>query len=295
VGTRVLRDVTGLPMGIWLLATSGMMQSMANNLLCADRVIKALPTAVREVLQVAVYDTVGSTNDVLHGKKGQVDLHGAVVIANQQTDGRGRRGRRWCSPAGANLYCSMGWRFNGSLEKLTGLSLAVGAMVAEQIKTHLGVDLQLKWPNDLYYNEQKLGGILVEVLGDDAGGQSVVIGLGLNVNMPEEEGASIERPWTDLRSAVGAEVDRHALAGTVLAGVADGLAQFAESGFAHWHAVWCRRDYLSGRSIVIDGTPPIAGIACGVDASGALLVESEAGQLAIAGGEANLLEIGAAS
>jgi BirA family biotin operon repressor/biotin-[acetyl-CoA-carboxylase] ligase len=272
-----------------------MMQSMANNLLCADRVIKALPTAVREVLQVAVYDTVGSTNDVLHGKKGQVDLHGAVVIANQQTDGRGRRGRRWCSPAGANLYCSMGWRFNGSLEKLTGLSLAVGAMVAEQIKTHLGVDLQLKWPNDLYYNEQKLGGILVEVLGDDAGGQSVVIGLGLNVNMPEEEGASIERPWTDLRSAVGAEVDRHALAGAVVAGVADGLAQFAESGFAHWHAVWCRRDYLSGRSIVIDGTPPIAGIACGVDASGALLVESEAGQLAIAGGEASLLEIGAAS
>ena len=119
------------------------MQGMDNNLLCADRVIKALPTAVREVLQVAVYDTVGSTNDVLHGKKGQVDLHGAVVIANQQTDGRGRRGRRWCSPAGANLYCSMGWRFNGSLEKLTGLSLAVGAMVAEQIKTHLGVDLQL--------------------------------------------------------------------------------------------------------------------------------------------------------
>ena len=285
----------GYRWGIWLLATSGMMQGMDNNLLCADRVIKALPTAVREVLQVAVYDTVGSTNDVLHEKKGQVDLHGAVVLANQQTHGRGRRGRRWCSPAGANLYCSMGWRFNGSLEKLTGLSLAVGAMVAEQIKTHLGVDLQLKWPNDLYYNEQKLGGILVEVLGDDAGGQSVVIGLGLNVNMPEEEGASIERPWTDLRSAVGAEVDRHALAGTVLAGVADGLAQFAESGFAHWHAVWCRRDYLSGRSIVIDGTPPIAGIACGVDASGALLVESEAGQLAIAGGEANLLEIGAAS
>ena len=272
-----------------------MMPCMDNNLLCAERVIKALPTAVREVLQVAVYDKVGSTNDVLREKQGQAALHGAVVIADQQTQGRGRRGRRWCSPAGANLYCSMGWRFNGSLEMLTGLSLAVGAMVAEQIKTHLGVDLQLKWPNDLYYNEQKLGGILVEALGDVSGGQSVVIGLGLNVNMPKEAGASIERPWTDLGSAVGAEVDRHALAGAVVAGVADGLAQFAESGFAHWHAVWCRRDYLSGRSVVIDGTPPIAGIACGVDDSGALLVESAAGQLAIAGGEASLLEIGPAS
>ena len=282
-------------LGVWLLATSGMMQDMDSNLLCADRVIKALPTAVRGVLQVAVYDSVGSTNDVLREKKGQVALHGAVVIADQQTQGRGRRGRRWCSPAGANLYCSVGWRFNTSLEKLTGLSLAVGAMVAEQIKTHLGVDLQLKWPNDLYYNEQKLGGILVEVLGDDAGGHSVVIGLGLNVNMPEEEGASIERPWIDLRSAVGAEVERHALAGAVVAGIADGLAQFAESGFAHWHAVWHRRDYLSGRSVVIDGSPPTAGIACGVNDCGALLIESAAGKVAIAGGEASLLEIGPAS
>jgi BirA family biotin operon repressor/biotin-[acetyl-CoA-carboxylase] ligase len=90
-------------------------------------------------------------------------------------------------------------------------------------------------------------------------------------------------------------VDRHALAGAVVAGIADGLAQFAESGFAHWHAAWCRRDYLSGRSIVINGTPPIAGIACGVDDSGSLLVESAAGQLAIAGGEASVLEIGPAS
>jgi BirA family biotin operon repressor/biotin-[acetyl-CoA-carboxylase] ligase len=189
----------------------------------------------------------------------------------------------------------MGWRFSGSLEVLTGLSLAVGAMVAEQIKTHLGVDLQLKWPNDLYHNERKLGGILVEVLGDEAGGQSVVIGFGLNVNMPEEEGASIERPWTDLGSAVGAEVDRHALAGAVVAGIAQGLAQFAESGFAHWHAVWRHRDYLFGRSIVLDGTPPISGIACGVNDCGALLVESAAGRVAIAGGEASLLEIGPAS
>ena len=272
-----------------------MMQLMNSNLLSADRVIKALPAEARKVLQVTVYDTVGSTNDVLREKKGQVALHGAAVIADQQTQGRGRRGRRWCSPAGANLYCSIGWRFAGSLEMLTGLSLAVGAMVAEQITTHFGADLQLKWPNDLYYNEQKLGGILVEVLGDVAGMQSVVIGIGLNVNMPEEQGASIERPWTDLRSVVGAEVDRYALAGAVLAGVADGLARFAKTGFAHWQEVWHRRDYLSGRSVVIDGSPPIAGIACGVDDCGALLVESTTGQLAIAGGEATLLEIGAAS
>ena len=102
---------------------------MNGNLLSADRVIKALPAEARKVLQVTVYDTVGSTNDVLREQKGQVGLHGAAVIADQQTAGRGRRGRRWCSPAGANLYCSIGWRFAGSPEMLTGLSLAVGAMV----------------------------------------------------------------------------------------------------------------------------------------------------------------------
>jgi BirA family biotin operon repressor/biotin-[acetyl-CoA-carboxylase] ligase len=218
-----------------------------------------------------------------------------LVVANLQTDGRGRRGRRWLSPKGQGLYMSLLHPFTCDVGALQALSLVSALSVHESLTGKNVPSLQLKWPNDLYHNEQKLGGILVEVMGDEAGGQSVVIGLGLNVNMPEEAGASIERPWTDLKSAVGAEVDRHALAGAVVAGVADGLAQFSESGFAHWHAAWCRRDYLSGRSIVIDGTPPIAGIACGVDDSGALLVESAAGQLAIAGGEASVLEIGPAS
>src|SRR5690606_4226150 len=122
----------------------------------------------------------------------------AVLLAERQTAGRGRRGRHWASPLAANLYLSASRRYGGGLARLGGLSLAAGTAVAEALRALGASGVQLKWPNDLVIGGRKLGGLLVEGSGEPAGAARAVVGLGLNVRMPETEGGRIDQPWTDL-------------------------------------------------------------------------------------------------
>jgi len=245
------------------------------------------------IWQLVVKSVVTSTNDIVRDYDAKGEGHGVAVMAEEQTRGRGRRGRIWHSPAGANLYCSSGWHFSGPVEALSGLSLSVGAMVAEAVMEVCGADLQLKWPNDLYAGDQKVGGVLIEMLGARDNAQSAVIGIGLNVSMSADDGALIDRPWTDLATASGQNIDRNELASAVLNQLAEGLVQIDQQGCVPWLNLWRQRDYLKGRSIVIDGSPPVAGIAAGVSDSGALLIETESGRQEVSGGEASVLEMGA--
>ena len=175
----------------------------------ATAISDSLSASAAAMFTVEVYDSVGSTNDVVREFLSADDSHGVAALAEAQTQGRGRRGRSWHSPAGANLYLSLGWRFHGPVERLSGLSLAVGAMLAEAIARDCEVDLALKWPNDLYFGERKLGGVLIELLGEQNGAIPVIAGIGLNVNMPLEDAEAIQRPWTDLATALGTQVDRN--------------------------------------------------------------------------------------
>ena len=266
----------------------------------------ALSASAAAMFAVEVYDSVGSTNDVARaflladgfppadGSPLADGSRGVVALAEEQTQGRGRRGRSWHSPAGANLYLSLGWRFYGSVERLSGLSLAIGAMLAEVIARDFEVDLALKWPNDLFHGERKLGGVLIELLGEQNGAIPVVAGIGLNVSMPLEDTASIQRPWTDLASARGSQVDRNSLAAQLINQLASGLTDIAGGDMGGWLEQWRKRDFLHGRQVLVEGSPTLAGKAAGVDQHGALLVNTETGQSVVAGGEATLLEIGAA-
>jgi len=257
----------------------------------AKKINAALTPEVACRVRLSVYDSVGSTNDMIKACGAQEDFHARVVLSEAQTEGRGRRGRVWHSPPGSNLYCSVGWAFELPLEALSGLSLALGAMVAEALASTYSVDLELKWPNDLYLDGRKLGGILIETTGERNGAQQVVIGLGLNVNMPADEGTSIGRPWTDLRSAVGQEIDRNKLTANVLNVIVPALQQSHQAGVVSWLDQWRQRDFLKGRSVTVDGFPPISGIAAGIDATGALLVDTADGIRTVAGGEVGLLSI----
>ena len=163
-----------------------------------------------------MHDIVNSTNDSVRSLQPTGSFHGAAVFAETQTAGRGRRGRKWYSPAGVNLYCSLGWHFQCPMAALSGLSLMVGAMLAEAIAQCCSVDVQLKWPNDLYFGEKKLGGVLIEFLGESYGRQAVVIGMGLNVAMPVSAAVALDRPWTDLSKASGQDIDRNRLGAEVL-------------------------------------------------------------------------------
>ena len=269
-----------------------MIRDMSSIPLHANQISSSLPDATAAVLTVDVRNAVGSTNDVVRELADSQSCHGLVVIAEEQTAGRGRRGRSWHSPAGANLYCSLGWRFELGPERLSGLSLAVGAMLAEAITEMYDIHLQLKWPNDLYHGERKLGGVLIEMLGEADGGRQVVVGVGLNVDMPAVPTEAIQRPWTDLCKAVGRPIDRNPLAAGVLDQLAKGLHQINRDGMSDWLGRWRQRDLLKGRSVVVDGVPPVTGKAAGIDETGALIVETEDGRSAVSGGEASLLSIG---
>ena len=265
---------------------------MHGDLLNDERIRAGLSAPVAGIVALSVYETVGSTNDVVRDLAGEGELTGVTVVAEAQTQGRGRRGKAWHSPPGGNLYLSMGWEFDLPMDQLSGLSLALGAMLAEAVARELKVELQLKWPNDFYFDGRKLGGILVEMLPERSVRQRLVVGIGLNVDMPEPESATIDQPWTDLAKVTHEAIDRNQLAALIIDAVIGGLKGYDSQGLRYWLARWRARDFLLGRAIMVDSPAPLTGTAAGVNDEGALLLESPVGRYVVAGGEVSVLEVG---
>lgn len=200
----------------------------------------------------------------------------SFVFADWQVAGRGRRGRQWLSPPAANLQVSCFKRFSHGYHAMAGLSLAAGVAVADAL-VHCGVaGARLKWPNDLVHGDAKLGGILVELGGEAAGPCHAVIGIGINVRVPEAMQRALARPCADLAGLLGdAAPTRNALAVALVARLVDALDAFAASGFAAFADAWAGYDALAGRRIRVDGVRgAFDGIAEGVDAHGSLRVRS---------------------
>ena len=169
-------------------------------LLDAD-IIRSLLPGLAGNKRVVLLDKVHSTNDWLMQQLASEISPGTVCLAELQTAGRGTRGRKWVSPYGKNLYISLYWHFAGGPLELGGLSLAVAASIARVLADSGIGDVAIKWPNDLYSSGKKLGGILIDMSAEVNGPSQVVIGVGLNVDMPEGYRASIDQQVTDLRNA----------------------------------------------------------------------------------------------
>jgi len=204
----------------------------------------------------------------------------AVLLAERQTAGRGRLGRAWNSPLGAQVCLSVRRGFDGGLARLGGLSLVAGVAVGEALRA-LGFEaVGLKWPNDLVAGDRKLAGLLVEGGGEYAGPVNAVIGIGINVRLPATAAASIDQPWTDLAQlAHGAALpSRNAVAAAVLGGLLPALEAFDRDGLAPFLPRYAALDALSGRPVnVIAGREVIAGRALGLAVDGGLRVLAEAG------------------
>jgi BirA family biotin operon repressor/biotin-[acetyl-CoA-carboxylase] ligase len=220
-----------------------------------------------------------------------------ALFAERQSGGRGRQGRRWASPPGANLYLSLARGFDGALARLGGLSLAVGVAVAEALRDLGAGGVALKWPNDLVVDDgsvlRKLGGILVEA-GLQDGRPRAVIGLGLNLRMPAEAAAAIDQPWTDLHALLGsAAPPRATVAVAVVAALAEALETFDAQGLTPFLPRFAALDALREAEVVaIDGEREIVGIAGGVDADGALRLRTAAGEIALRAGELSVRKTG---
>jgi BirA family biotin operon repressor/biotin-[acetyl-CoA-carboxylase] ligase len=150
--------------------------------------------------------------------------------------------------------------------------------------------VQLKWPNDVFYDGAKLGGILLEMSGDAAGSCKVVIGVGLNVAMPEVAATGIDQAWTDIQSISGQpQLGRNRLLAALLNELLPLAGDFEQQGFAHWREQWQALDAFAGVPVILTaGSGQVAGIARGVDQRGALQLETGTGVQAIFGGEISL-------
>ena len=239
--------------------------------------------------RLSLHSTVTSTNELARVAAAKCDETGLVVLAEQQTLGRGRRGRPWVSPLGRNIYLSMVWGFDGGVQVIEGLSLAVGVAVRRALLS-CGVDgLAFKWPNDLLWEKKKLGGILLEVLGDPAGFCQVVVGVGLNLNMTAESGHSIDQPWADISQVSPSAVSRNQLSASLVKELFYLMVNYQQHGFATYRNEWQQNDAFNGKAVTLSlVNRSVQGIACGVDERGALMVEVDGVVQSFSGGEISL-------
>lgn len=261
------------------------------DLLNESRIVTLLTPDVKACLsQFDVLETVDSTNAYVLKQLSDGAMSGCVCSAEQQSAGRGRRGREWVSPFARNIYVSLGWQFNRGAASLEGLSLAVGVAVAEALESCAIKGVSLKWPNDLLHEGAKLGGVLIEMTGDASGVCQVVVGVGINVNMPVEQASAIDQAWTDLTSIhSGDKPSRNDVLAALLNHLMPLLAHWDETGFGSWRRRWVARDAFADTTVnVIMGETMIAGVAKGVDERGALLLETSAGIQSFLGGEISL-------
>ncbi|SQD79223.1 bifunctional biotin-[acetylCoA carboxylase] holoenzyme synthetase and DNA-binding transcriptional repressor, bio-5'-AMP-binding [Moritella yayanosii] len=237
---------------------------------------------------VESHQVLGSTNQHLLDKAAL--LHkGHSCFAEYQTAGRGRRGKKWESPYGAHLYTSTYWSLDAGIQAASGLSLVIGIAVARTL-TDLGIaNTQLKWPNDVYVDGKKIAGVLVEIIATAGGECHLVIGLGLNVNMPLQAGLEIDQAWTDINQQLPHAIDRNALASRYLTHLIKVLTDFESFGFGHFVEEWNCCDAFRDSPVVLTiGNNKKYGIAKGIDHSGALLLEMDGVISPYVGGEVSL-------
>lgn len=243
----------------------------------------------REVAQgsVAVLPVIDSTNQYLLDRLTGLQS-GDACVAEYQQAGRGRRGRKWISPFGANLYISMYWRLEQGPAAAIGLSLVIGIVMTEVLRD-LGADqVRVKWPNDLYLQDRKLAGILVELTGKTGDAAQIVIGAGVNLAMRNAQAGDINQGWINLQKA-GVRIDRNVLAARLITELRSALHCFEQEGLTPFLPRWEVLDNFINRPVkLIIGEKEIFGISRGIDSQGALLLEQDGVVKPWVGGEISL-------
>lgn len=211
---------------------------------------------------------------------------GSVLITDQQTHGRGRRGRQWLSESGKSLTFSILWRFPNNIE-LSGLSLAVGIAIVSALRP-LGADAWLKWPNDIWLDEKKLGGVLVEINHSiHATRTATIIGIGLNLATPQSL-QHLNQPCIGLAQK-SVETTREILSAAILRTLIPILDAFAVAGFTPWREIFMRMHALQGKQVSVDNGKSIINGICGdVDARGVLCIHTAQGEVMLWEGDVSL-------
>jgi BirA family biotin operon repressor/biotin-[acetyl-CoA-carboxylase] ligase len=234
---------------------------------------KIAPANLRLLSTLDIFDLINSTSTYLMERAKSGGASGWLCFAEQQSKGRGRLGRVWHSPRGANIYCSMLWRFPFEQQHISTLSLAIAVMMVNVLQKYgVKADIGLKWPNDILCAKRKLAGILLERFQAHASGIAVVIGIGLNLKLP----SAANPDWIDMAEITGERIARNHLAGILVNELLDGLQLYQEKGWEAFHESWEKHDVLRGKEInVLAGDKKFIGIMRGVNEKGELLLQQE--------------------
>jgi BirA family biotin operon repressor/biotin-[acetyl-CoA-carboxylase] ligase len=277
-----IKVLSSLGLDIFSVTGKGYCLAQPLTLLDLDKIRGYLESS--HCADIEVLNVIGSTNQYLKDKSTELK-NGHTCLAEAQTAGRGRHGRKWVSPYAASLYLSMHWSFAGGYSVLGGLSLAVGVAIVDALNQCGVKGIQLKWPNDIYAQGRKLAGVLIEVEGQIGSGCQAIIGVGLNVALPKNI-QEIGQPWIDLSQLSEPLIDRNLLAGTLLRELTKSLVLFENCGLEPFINKWRELDVYSNQAVrLIIGQQTISGISRGIDASGAILLETTQGVKAYHGGE----------
>lgn len=217
-------------------------------------------------------------------------------FSEEQTQGRGRLNRSWHSPFGQNIYLSCYYPLKKSMSELSGLSLVVGLAIVSALKS-LGLThhIRVKWPNDVLCHQKKMAGILIDIMDKHDDFCSVILGIGLNVNMmPEDIDSSpdsITQSWTSLREEFGIEFDRNHVAAVLLQKVLTYVRDFDQEGLSVFLKEWSAVDFLKGQEVTLQyqNSVSMMGEAMGINSNGHLLLRLPDGNVqAFSSGEASL-------
>ncbi|MGQ4879044.1 biotin--[acetyl-CoA-carboxylase] ligase [Billgrantia sp. LNSP4103-1] len=259
-------------------------------LLDGSQIVAGLSRQGRQHLaRLFVEETLPSSNEFVRQRFAQGAGHGEVCLVEQQSAGRGRRGRVWSTPWGRALMLSIGWRFESGIAVLEGLSLAVGVALARVLERH-GMTPRLKWPNDVLLEDDegglgKLAGILVEISGDTTGPCEVVVGMGINFDLPVSFRERIEQRVAAVADQVSS-LSRNRLAAELLDELMPLLSGYESIGFAAWQGEWNKRHAFQGCTVdVLRGHQRIEAIAEAVDEAGHLWVRHGERRERLGGGE----------
>jgi len=241
--------------------------------------------------RIHYFDELGSTQTTARELAAAGAAQGTVVIAERQTAGRGRMGRVWHSPAGANLYATIILRPAMPIAEVPQLSLVAGVAAAETLALAAPGLVALKWPNDVWIRGRKAGGIIAEAMTDMHGAlEAVLLGIGLNLNLaPGDIPAELRDRATSLRAELGHPCDRISIAESLCGFLDYRYMEVVANGFGAVRPVWERFSALTGKRVtVVDGERREAGIVRGIDTDGALLLDTGARTTRILAGDVSI-------
>jgi len=235
-----------------------------------------------EIPELIFLSSIDSTND--HAGRLLAHNYDApfFVVSNEQTKGRGRMGRQWHSPPSRNLYLSFASRPRVNHDRIKRFTLWMGACIARDMGQWLGVNIGLKWPNDLYYEGRKLGGMLTDTRGEANTVRDLVFGVGLNVNQRREDWpVELGGSAISLREIIGQSLDLNRANSRLIRSVWSAYGTFAAGSIRRpFEDLWPGLDVLRGRSITAEtGEETVSGIASGLDDGGSLIVKTGPGKL----------------